>query len=49
MSGVTMLNISRNLMSAWTDVEGILEVVSGVSTLIMKYVFLLHSLFKRVG
>ena len=31
-----MLSISRNLMSTWTDVEGILEVVSGVSTLIMK-------------
>jgi len=36
MSGVTMLNLSRNLMSTWTEVEEILKVVSGVSTLIMK-------------
>lgn len=38
MIGVRMLNISRNLMTRWADVEEILSVVSGVTTLIMKYV-----------
>jgi hypothetical protein len=38
MIGVKMLNISRNLMSTWEEVEGILEIVSGVTTIIMKYI-----------
>lgn len=34
--GVKMLNISRNLLKTWEDVEGILQVVGGLNTLIMK-------------
>jgi hypothetical protein len=36
MIGVKMLNISRNLINTWEDVEGILKVVGEVTTLIMK-------------
>jgi len=36
MIGVKMLNVSRNLLHTWADIEGILEVVEGVTTLIMK-------------
>ncbi len=36
MIGVKMLNISRNLISTWEEVERILKVVAGVTTLIMK-------------
>jgi hypothetical protein len=36
MIGVKMLNISRNLINTWEGVEGILKVVGGVTTLIMK-------------
>jgi hypothetical protein len=36
MIGVKMLNISRNLINTWEEVEGILDVVGGVTTLITK-------------
>jgi hypothetical protein len=36
MIGVKMLNISRNLIHTWGEVEEILDVVGGVTTLIMK-------------
>ena len=36
MIGVKMLNISRNLIHTWAEIEGILGVVEGVTTLIMK-------------
>ena len=41
-----MLNISRNLLSSWKDVEGVLNVVSGVTTLIMKFVEPMSSLHR---
>ena len=36
MIGVKMLNISRNLIHTWDEIEGTLQVVEGVTTLIMK-------------
>lgn len=36
MIGVKMLNISRNLIHTWEEVEGIMKVVGGLTMLIMK-------------